>query len=58
MKVDLPKRIYNSKPSVILNIDNEYMTFKLMDDIKKYYIHNANELPKRHYYNRFVRDLK
>jgi hypothetical protein len=54
---------------VILNIDNEFMTFKLMDEIKsihqlfsfksiEYYEHNANALPKRHYYNRFVKDMK
>ena len=45
------------------------MTFKLMEDIKskvyrelnmnlEYYAHNANEMPKRHFYNRFVKDLQ
>ena len=38
MNVDLPKRIYQARPSVILNIDNEVMTFKLMDDIKSKFI--------------------
>jgi 5-methylthioribose kinase len=33
-KVELTKRIYHARPSVILNIDNEYLTFRLMDDIK------------------------
>lgn len=34
------------------------MTFKLMDDIKKYYKHGADDLPRRHYYNRFVKDFR
>lgn len=34
MNVELPKKIYQTRPSVILNIDNEFMTFKLMDDMK------------------------
>jgi uncharacterized protein VirK/YbjX len=32
-KVDVAKRIYQARPSVILNIDNEYITFNLMEDI-------------------------
>lgn len=31
--VDLPKRIYQARPSVILSLDNEYLTFRMMDDI-------------------------
>jgi len=31
MEIDLPKRIYQSRPDLILNIDNEYMTFLLME---------------------------
>ncbi len=34
MGVELPKRIYQSRPSLILNIDNEYMTFLLMDELR------------------------
>lgn len=34
MEAQLPKKIYQSRPSLILNIDNEYMTFLLMDEIK------------------------
>lgn len=34
MNVQLPKRIYQSRPDLILNIDNEYMTFLMMDELK------------------------
>ena len=55
---NLPKKIYQSRPSLILNIDNEYMTFLLMDDIKNFYGKSAIDMPKRHYLNRFVRDFR
>ena len=58
MASDLPKRIYQSRPDLILNIDNEYMTFMLMDDIKKYYTNSSVIMPQRHYLNRFVRDFR
>ncbi len=58
MEVELPKRIHQARPSIILNIDNEYMTFRLMEQIKTFYQSSANDLPKRHYFNRFVRDFK
>ena len=32
-KIELTKRIYNARPSVIFNIDNEYITMKLMDEL-------------------------
>ena len=56
--VDLSKRIYQSRPDLILNIDNEYMTFMLMDDIQKYYKNSSVNMPQRHYLNRFVRDFR
>lgn len=34
MAADLPKRVHQNRPSLILNIDNEYMTYLLMDEIK------------------------
>ena len=34
MNVELPKKIFQSRPDVILNIDNEYQTFLLMDEIR------------------------
>lgn len=58
MNVELPKRIFRSRPDLILNIDNEYMTFLLMDEIKKYYRNSAIQMPKRHYLARFVRDMR
>lgn len=54
----MPKKIYQSRPSLILNIDNEYMTFLLMDEIKAFYKNSAVDMPKRHYLNRFVRDFR
>ena len=34
MRVEVPKRIYQSRPDLVLNIDNEYMTFLLMDELR------------------------
>ena len=34
MNVELPKKIFQSRPDVILNIDNEYQTFLIMDEIR------------------------
>ena len=31
---DLPKRIYKTKPSLVLNIGNEYLTMQLMEELK------------------------
>lgn len=41
-----------------MNIDNEYMTFMMMDHIRKFYKNSAVDMPQRHYYNRFVRDMR
>jgi hypothetical protein len=30
-RVELTKRIYHARPSVVLSLDNEYITFKLFD---------------------------
>jgi hypothetical protein len=35
MEQNLPKHIHQNRPSLILNIDNEYMTYMLMDEIKR-----------------------
>lgn len=58
MDAQLPKRIHQSRPSLIVNVDNEYMTFMLMEEIKKYYANSALDCPQRHYVNRFVRDFR
>lgn len=65
---DLPKRIHQNRPSLILNIDNEYMTYLLMDEIQRkflwnsfligYYKNSGLKMPQRHYFNRFVKDLR
>lgn len=34
MNIELPKRIYQSRPDLVLNIDNEYMTFLMMDELR------------------------
>jgi hypothetical protein len=58
MDQELPKKIFQGRPDLIMNIDNEYMTFMLMDHIRKFYQNSAVDMPQRHYYNRFVRDMK
>lgn len=57
-KHDLPRKIYKARPSIILNIENEYMTFTLMDEIARLYKNSSLDLPRRHYYNRFVKDMR
>ena len=44
-EIGLAKKIYQSRPDLILNIDNEYMTFMLMDEIRKYYKNSALDMP-------------
>ena len=34
MRIEVPRRIYQSRPDLILNIDNEYMTLEMMDELK------------------------
>ena len=31
---DVPKRIFQSRPSIVLNIGNEYLTMQLMGELK------------------------
>lgn len=31
---ELPKRIFQSRPSIVLNIGNEYLTMQLMSELK------------------------
>lgn len=54
----LPKKIFQSRPDLILNIDNEYMTFMLMDEMRHFYRNSNIDMPQRHYLNRFVRDFR
>ena len=55
---EIPKKIYHARPSLIFSFDNEYMTFRLHDDISRFYENNTLPRPARHYHNRFVRDFR
>ena len=54
----IPKRIYQARPNLVLNIGNEYLTMNLMEELASYYKNTALTMPKRHIYTRFVRDFK
>jgi hypothetical protein len=43
----LPRRIYQSRPDVVLNIGNEYLTMMLMEDLKKFYDNSPLNMPSR-----------
>jgi len=58
MEANVPKRIYQSRPSLVLNIGNEYLSFMMMEELKKFYKNSALDMPKRHIWNRFIRDFK
>jgi len=58
MEKNVPKKIYQSRPSLVLNIGNEYMTFMLMEEFAKYYKNSPLQMPQRHTFTRFARDLK
>lgn len=55
---DLPKRIFQSRPSIVLNLGNEYLTMQLMTELKKYYDKSPLDMPSRQIFTRFVRDFK
>lgn len=52
------KKIFQQRPSLVLNIDNEYMSLLMMDELRRYYAHSNVDMPQRHYFNRFARDFK
>lgn len=58
MEANVPKRIYQSRPSLVLNIGNEYLSFMMMEELRKFYKNSALDMPKRHMWNRFIRDFK
>lgn len=43
---------------MILNLGNEYATFLMMEELMPYYAKSAVNMPKRHYMDRFVRDMR
>ena len=58
MAGDVPKSIYDSKPDFVLNIGNEYLSFMLMDELRKCYEISSMDMPKRHFWHRFIRDFR
>jgi hypothetical protein len=34
MEANVPKRIYQSRPSLVLNIGNEYLSFMMMEELR------------------------
>ena len=42
-EVEVAKRIAQARPSVILNIDNEFITMKLMEDVKSKFEYDNTE---------------
>lgn len=55
---NFPKQLYEARPSVILSIDNEYMTFQMMEKLNVVYHRSMVQRPQRHYYNRFMKDMR
>lgn len=53
---NLVKRVHQSRPSVILALDNEYLSMKFFEDLNEYE-KGVVSRPKRHFYGRFVKDL-
>jgi hypothetical protein len=45
LKADVPKNIYRSNPNIVLNIGNEYFTFMMMNEFKKYYKNSPLTMP-------------
>ena len=52
------ERAYKSRPSVMITFDNEYLLFKVMNQMTDYYRGNSVEQPWRHFYGRFVKDMQ
>jgi hypothetical protein len=45
MDQELPRKIFQARPDLIMNIDNEYMTFMMMDHIRKFYKNSSVDMP-------------
>jgi len=57
-KNELAGKIYEERPDIILNIDNEFLTLRFMDMLTQYYNDRGVTIPQRHYFNRFRRDFR
>jgi hypothetical protein len=55
---DVPKKIYQARPNLVLNIGNEYLAMLMMDQLREYYTNSSLTMPQRHLFTRFVRDFK
>ena len=40
-RADVARKIYQARPSVVLSVDNEYITFNMMDQLKSKYIKDS-----------------
>jgi len=55
---DIPRKIFASQPDLILNFDNEFMSFSMMDALNEFYDNSTAHRPQRHYFNKFIKDLR
>lgn len=51
-------RVYSFRPSVIVSLDNEFFSMQASEKLGKFYYNTSVTKPQRHYYNRFVKDLR
>ena len=55
---NIGRKLFNHEPSVILSVDNEFMMFQVMDELQKYYAGSSVPRPQRHFYSRWVKDMR
>ena len=56
-RIELIKWIYLARPSIVLSLDHELLTWKMFEKLNTFYKGSA-EAPKRHFYGWFVKDLR
>lgn len=52
------KNVYRHRPSVVLSFENEYFTFEFMKKLNAFYHNSSVPMPKRHFIDRFIRDMR
>jgi hypothetical protein len=52
------RKVFKHEPGAVLSVDNEYMMFNAMDQLGKYYAGSSVNQPKRHFYSRWVKDMR
>jgi lipid A disaccharide synthetase len=55
---EFAKRMFRKRPSVVLSFDNEYFTFEFMEKLNKFYHNSSITRPQKHYFNRFIKDMR